>query len=136
MGGAFCNQVLDIPAGRHYVCTMTQTCKDACCSDLRSLLTPQLFKALCDPNRLTILARLAECYDELSVSQVARCCPIDISVVSRHLATLRDAGILRSTRRGKEVFYSVQADTLVKTLRAIADEIESCCTPNKEKDDE
>ena len=111
---------------------MTQTCKDSCCAGLRAALTPQLFKALCDPTRLTILARLAECRDELSVSQVAQCCPIDISVVSRHLATLRDAGILRSIKRGKEVFYSVRAEALVKTLRAIADEIESCCPPNKE----
>ncbi len=113
---------------------MTQSCKEGCCSTLQSLLTPQLFRALCDPNRLTILARLAESCGELSVSQVARCCPIDISVVSRHLATLRDAGILRSTRRGKEVFYSVRAEALVTTLRAIADEIERCCPPDETKE--
>ena len=115
---------------------MTQTCKDKCCQGLQALLTPQLFKALCDPTRLTILTRVAECREELSVSQVARCCPIDISVVSRHLAILRDAGIMTSVKRGKEVFYSVKAAALVKTLRAIADEIESCCPPNKEQDDE
>ena len=96
------------------------------------MLTPGLFKALCDPTRLTILARIAECGRELSVSQVASCCPIDISVVSRHLATLRDAGILSSRRRGKEVCYSLQAGPLIRTLRAIADEMERCCTPTNQ----
>ena len=70
---------------------------------------------------------LAQCCGELSVSQVAECCPINVSVVSRHLAILRDAGILKSVKKGKEVFYSVRADSLVRTLRVIADEIEKCC---------
>ena len=70
---------------------------------------------------------LARCQGELTVSQVAECCPIDLSVVSRHLGTLRDAGVLKSERRGKEVFYTVRAGTLVDSLRAIASEIEACC---------
>jgi len=50
-----------------------------------------------------------------------------MSVVSRHLATLREAGVLASTRRGKEIFYEVRAPELVRTLRAIADAVEGCC---------
>ena len=95
-----------------------------------------LYKALGDPTRVSLLVRLTECCGEMSVSQVAECCPIDISVVSRHLATLRDAGIIAATKRGKEVFYSVRADSVVKTLRAIADEIERCCPTEGKADDE
>ena len=62
-----------------------------------------------------------------AVSEVARCCPINISVVSRHLSTLRDAGILTSEKRGKEVRYSVVVSALVERLRAIADALEGCC---------
>jgi DNA-binding transcriptional ArsR family regulator len=58
---------------------------------------------------------------------VACCTPIDISVVSRHLATLRDAGVLSSEKRGKEVYYTVRGNALVESLRAIANEIEECC---------
>ncbi len=89
-----------------------------------------------DPSRISILVRLAEWCGELTVSQVAESCPINISVVSRHLATLRDAGILKSVKKGKEVFYSIRAESLVKSLRAIADAIESCCPTEKEALDE
>lgn len=94
------------------------------------LLDHRLFKALCDPGRLAILCRLAEGRREATVSRVAECCPTDISVVSRHLAMLRDAGILHAERRGKEVFYSVRCSELSATLRRIADAIDACCPPS------
>jgi ArsR family transcriptional regulator len=106
---------------------MTQTSKRYCCSGLEDEQAPGFFKALCDPTRISILVTLARCPGELTVSQVAGYCPTDLSVVSRHLATLRDAGVLKSVKRGKEVYYTVRADALVKSLRAIADEIETCC---------
>lgn len=110
---------------------MTQTSKRAkgatsCCS-LDSVLSPRLFKALCDPNRIAILTHLADSCGSRTVSQVAECCPVNLSVVSRHLAQLRDAGILLAERHGKEVRYSVRVQELVKTLRAIADALERCC---------
>jgi DNA-binding transcriptional ArsR family regulator len=104
-----------------------------CCSELYRWLSPRFFKALSDPNRVAILVRLAECCGEISVSQIAECCPVDVSVVSRHLATLREAGIARSVKRGKEVFYSIDAGALVRTLRKLADAIERCCPPKEEK---
>jgi DNA-binding transcriptional ArsR family regulator len=115
---------------------VTQTCKNNCCPNLKNLFTPKIFKALCDPTRISILAYVAEQCCELTVSQVAKCCPIDISVVSRHLAALRDVGILEAKKKGKEVFYSLKAQSLVSCLRAIADEIENCCPTNQEKDHE
>lgn len=91
------------------------------------MLTPRLFKALCDPSRLAILARLAEACAPCTVSEIAKCCPINLSVVSRHLAQLRDAGVLCAEKRGKEVRYAVRARELAETLRAIADALEHCC---------
>lgn len=114
---------------------MTQSSKDdkrtveaeGCCQHLASLLSPGLFKALCDPNRLLILCRLGESRAPRTVSQIAACCPVDVSVVSRHLAMLREAGILHAEKRGKEVYYAVRAAALARTLRAIADAVEACC---------
>ena len=114
---------------------MTQI-SNQCCGDLQHVLSPQLFKALCDRTRLSILVRLAERCEEMTVSEVASCCPINISVVSRHLATLRDAGIVESAKRGKEVYYSVRAAALVRTLREIADAIERCCLTDSDQSDQ
>ncbi|GMU34641.1 MAG: winged helix-turn-helix transcriptional regulator [Planctomycetia bacterium] len=104
-----------------------------CCQDVAELIEPKFFRALCDPNRVAILARLAQCGRSCTVGEIACCCPVDVSVVSRHLAILRDAGILEATRRGKEVYYCVRFDTFVSTLRVIADAIESCCPPPQKK---
>lgn len=98
-----------------------------CCSELSKWLSPRFFKALSDPNRVSILAYLAESGEEQTCSQVALHFPVDLSVVCRHLATLRDAGILQSKRRGKEVFYRVRTDSLVDLLRNLADSFQACC---------
>jgi len=101
--------------------------KKECCPGLKDLLIPGMFKALGDPNRIAILVRLAEGCAPSTVSQIAECCPVNLSVVSRHLATLKEEGILRAEKRGKEVHYSVCTSKLVETLRGIADAIEACC---------
>ncbi len=109
---------------------MTQTSK--CCRRpvaFGRLIDPRFFKALSDPNRIALLVRLARCGRPCSVSELNACCPVDLSVVSRHLAVLRDAGLLEARREGKEVRYSVQYDDIVKTLRGIADAVEVCCPP-------
>ena len=102
-----------------------------CCTGLGELLSTRFFKALCDPSRLTILTQLATDARPTTVSEVAGCCTKDLSVVSRHLKTLLDAGILTAERSGREVRYSVRFAYVAKTLRAIADAIESCCPPNE-----
>ena len=81
-----------------------------CCPDVAEVLEPRFFRALCDPNRVAILVRLARCGGPSTVSEIAACCPTDVSVVSRHLGMLRDAGILAADKRGKKVYYSVRFD--------------------------
>lgn len=94
---------------------------------MTELLEPRFFKALCDPNRIAILIRLASCGRPCTVTELGKCCPVNISGVSRHLAMLREAGILDARRRGKEVYYTVRFSSIVPTLRSIADAIDSCC---------
>jgi ArsR family transcriptional regulator len=107
---------------------MVQECKgQQIPTDLEPLLAPELFRALGDPNRLTLLASLAGRGECCTVSEMATCCPVDLSVVSRHLAQLRDAGIVKAEKRGRQVFYTLQCAELAKTLRALADALEACC---------
>ena len=115
---------------------MVQMCKSDCCPDLQDTLSPEFFKALCDKNRLVLLERLAHCRGSLSVSEIACCCPVDLSVVSRHLRVLRAAGIVTAERKGKEVHYRLETNKLVASLRAIADAIEACCGTEKRDEDE
>ncbi|MFI4896914.1 MAG: ArsR/SmtB family transcription factor, partial [Phycisphaerales bacterium JB059] len=89
-------------------------------------LDPDLFKALGDPTRLLLLACLCKCARECTVSEVGECCDVDLSVVSRHLATLERAGALTARREGRTVFYAVRFDHLTHTLRALADALDDC----------
>ena len=99
----------------------------ACCGPIDRLLNPDLFKALCDPTRVGLLACIAKCGRGCSVSEVAACCSVDTSVVSRHLSTLEKAGVLTSERDGRVVRYAVRYQELSGTLRALADAIDGCC---------
>jgi ArsR family transcriptional regulator len=90
-------------------------------------LDPVLFKALSDPTRLSLLACIAKCGRGCSVSEVAECCSVDLSVVSRHLAVLAHAGALEPTREGRIVRYRVRYSELVESLRGLADALEECC---------
>jgi DNA-binding transcriptional ArsR family regulator len=102
-----------------------------CCAPVDDLLDPELFKALCDATRLKLVACLAKCGRPCSVTEVAECCSVDLSVISRHLAMLEKAGVLESAKQGRTVFYSVRYEQLSESLRALADAIESCCPPGK-----
>lgn len=95
--------------------------------NLDHLLSPQLFRAIGDPNRVAILHCLSEHCAPLTVGQVAERLPVDVSVVSRHLAILRDVDILIARKEGKEVRYTLNSRNLIATLRAIADAFEACC---------
>jgi DNA-binding transcriptional ArsR family regulator len=103
------------------------TSENQCCGGLFGAFSPELFRALSEPNRISILCSLAEGEDGQTVSQIAQCCSVDLSVVSRHLRILKDAGVLESTRRGRNVHYRVQIDSLIGALRQLADSLEACC---------
>ena len=91
------------------------------------LLNPALFRALSDPTRLRLLACLAKCARPCSVGEVAECCSVDLSVVSRHLGELARAGLLESTKQGRTVSYRVRFAEVAGVFRALADALEECC---------
>lgn len=99
----------------------------ACREALDRHLRPEMFKALCDPNRLALVARLATSVEPLTVTDAGGCCGVHVSVASRHLAMLRDAGVVVAEKRGREVVYRLDAREIVGALRGLADAIEECC---------
>ncbi|UFU08152.1 ArsR/SmtB family transcription factor [Ruania halotolerans] len=92
--------------------------------DLAVLLSHQLFRALGDPTRVRLVELLAERCRACSVSELADCLDVDISVVSRHLALLRAAGVVRANKVGRSVFYEIQYQAVTEALRGIADLLE------------
>lgn len=95
-----------------------------------ALLCPELFRALGDPTRVSLLACLAKCRRPATVSEVAACCAVDLSVVSRHLALLQQTGVLHARKEGRTVWYSVRYAELSRALRDLADAIDECCPPS------
>lgn len=99
----------------------------SCGGPADDLLDPEWFKALCDPTRTLIFGCLMKCSRPCTVGEIAECCAVDLSVVSRHLQVLERAGMLKSQRSGRSVAYAVQYGDLCRILRQLADAIDQCC---------
>lgn len=67
------------------------------------------FKALSDETRLRILALLSD--GELCVCDLMAALELPQSTVSRHLAYLRNAGLVEDERRGVWMFYRLKQET-------------------------
>lgn len=93
---------------------------------LKRLLQPELFRSLADPTRLQVLFRLACASAPQTVTEISGCCGVHLSGVSRHLAALRDAGVVHAQRRGREVLYSLNRTRLTSALRDLADAVDRC----------
>jgi len=101
---------------------------DPCLPSLEAHLDPEIFRALGDATRLALVARLASAPAPLTVTEVASCCGVHLSGVSRHLAALRDAGLIEARKQGREVRYTIDCGALAGTLRSLADALERCQT--------
>ena len=66
---------------------------------------PQLFRALADRTRLRIVNLLAR--GSLCVCDIQRILGQPQSSVSRHLALLKSAGLIRDRRDGMRIFYAL-----------------------------
>ncbi|MGQ9369463.1 ArsR/SmtB family transcription factor [Azospirillum sp. ST 5-10] len=78
-----------------------------------------VFAALSDPLRLRALALLVR-QGELCVCEVTHALAIAQPKASKHLATLRDAGLLRVRRDARWVLYAVADDLAPWARRAVA----------------
>jgi len=71
--------------------------------------TLQIFKALSEEIRLRILALLF--HGELCVCDLMDVLDMPQSTISRHLAYLRNAGLVKGERRGKWMYYRLSSNT-------------------------
>ena len=63
----------------------------------------RVLKAMAHPTRLFIIEELE--HEERSVNDLTAMVGADVSTVSKHLAQLKQAGLVRDDKRGNQVFY-------------------------------
>jgi len=66
----------------------------------------KMIKALAHPTRLLVVDELTR--GERCVCTLAEMTGIDVSTMSRHLAVLRQAGLVEDEKRGLQVWYSLR----------------------------
>ena len=82
----------------------------------------QLFKMLGEPMRLRILQSI--CKEARSVGDIVEASGSTQANVSKHLALLTSAGILRRQRDGQRVFYGVKDELAIKLCELVRAQIE------------
>jgi DNA-binding transcriptional ArsR family regulator len=95
-----------------------------------SLLDSALFKALCEPARVE-LVRLLIARGPSDLGSLAGELPQDPSVISRHLALLHRAGLVRREKRGRRVLFELDGPALLGRVEGIAEQLRRavpfCC---------
>ncbi len=76
-----------------------------------------VFKALAHPSRLYIVMRLSE--SEACVGDLTKEIGADVSTVSKHLAVLRDAGLVADRRDGQNIMYSLACDCILDFMHCV-----------------
>ncbi len=80
----------------------------------------KVFTALGDEHRQRTLL-LFEKGERLNVGQIVEVSPLSRSAVSHHLKVLKQSGVLRSEKVGKEVFFWIDTAFVGETLRNVLD---------------
>src|SRR3990170_378285 len=86
--------------------------------ELREILDGKLFAALCEPVRVALVEYLTV-HGRSDIATIAAAFPQDRSVVSRHLSSLRAAGVVRREKVGRQVFFEVDGTAVVARLEEI-----------------
>ena len=80
-----------------------------------------VFEALASTPRRKILAYLAEA--ELTAGEIAARFSMSKPSISKHLAILENAGLIKSDKRGQFVHYALVRENLVNTLNGFVQEV-------------
>lgn len=82
--------------------------------------TAGIFTALGDPHRQRILL-MFERGEALTAAEIAAQAPLSRTAVVHHLRVLREAGVLRARKHGREVRYTPDPAAVQAALSAVLD---------------
>ncbi len=86
-------------------------------TQLRYKARADIIKALGHPTRLFIVEELARC--EHCVCELTEMVGADISTVSKHLAQLKNVGIIQDEKRGTQVYYRLKVPCVLNFLGCV-----------------
>jgi len=86
--------------------------------------TAGIFVALGDPHRQRIVL-MFEPGERLNIAQIVAASTLSRSAVAHHLRVLREAGVLRCEKVGKEVWYWAEPGTVRAALRAVLEYLDA-----------
>lgn len=77
----------------------------------------QILKAMAHPSRLMMIDELSR--GERCVCDLQELVGHDMSTVSKHLAVLRNAGIVEDEKRGKNIFYRLKVPCVLNFFHCV-----------------
>jgi ArsR family transcriptional regulator len=81
-------------------------------------------KGIASPTRYRIVEVLMG--GPTSVSDIVAKVKLTQPAVSQHLRTLKGCGLVESTKRGQEVFYSLNARYMIDLLKYLTSDVQKC----------
>jgi ArsR family transcriptional regulator len=78
----------------------------------------KIIKAMAHPTRLFIVDELAR-HGERCVCELTEMVGVDMSTVSRHLAMLKNAGIVEDQKRGAQVYYNLRVRCVLDFFQCV-----------------
>ncbi|HWP65532.1 MAG TPA: metalloregulator ArsR/SmtB family transcription factor [Candidatus Limnocylindria bacterium] len=104
--------------------------------ELTAVFDAGLLAALCEPARVDIL-RVLVAHGRADLQTIAAELPQDRSVISRHLAVLHRAGVVRREKVGRQVFFELDGPNLLDRLDGMVAGcrrlVATCCPPTPKK---
>ncbi len=77
-----------------------------------------IIKAMAHPTRLFIVDQLSQ-VEEKCVRELTKMIGADMSTVSKHLSTLKAAGIIEDEKRGSQVYYSLRVPCVMDFFNCV-----------------
>ncbi|MGD2217536.1 MAG: metalloregulator ArsR/SmtB family transcription factor [Gemmatimonadales bacterium] len=77
----------------------------------------RVIKAMAHPTRLLFVEELAK--GERCVCELNEMVDADVSTISKHLAVLKNAGIVTDEKRGSRVFYSLRTPCVLNFFSCV-----------------
>lgn len=92
-------------------------------SDEKLAEMAKILKAVANHNRLRVVTLLIH-HGEMTVNEICeKLINCEQSLLSHHLAALKEAGVLNSRREGRKIYYS----SAKKEIENLMNCIENCC---------
>ena len=77
-----------------------------------------ILKTIAHPTRLAIIDLLDQ-YMELPVNEVCKLLNLEQSVISHHLINMKTRGLLKATKAGNSVLYSLREQNLTQIMNCV-----------------